>query len=223
MIDVSRHRSVFEPTDWNPRRVDVIGVGATGSRVAYGLAKLGVTGLHVWDHDSVEPHNLANQMYGLGDIGRRKTEALSRRIFKDTGTTVTQHGEWTPGAAVGEVVFALVDSMAVRSAIFDSYRYNSVVRLIIDTRLGADSGFVLCYRPATSEAARYQATLYSDEDAITEVSACGTAITVPPTADIVSGYAVWEFIRHVEGRSNPDVAHDPELAIGAREPALNVL
>lgn len=220
MIDATRHESVFDPTKWTDR-VDVIGVGATGSKIALSLAKLGVKNLHIWDHDEVEEHNIANQSYDLADIGRLKVEALSDAILRATGTSVTTHGAWTPtkGRAAGAVVFCMVDSMAVRTEIFELYRVSPVVRLVIDSRMAADYGSLLTYRPGEPDTlARYKATLFSDDDAHVEVSACGTAITVGPTGDIISGYAVWAFINHASG-SMPL----PEIAMAGRDPNLLIL
>lgn len=219
MIDTSRHESVFNPVAWGDRRVDVIGVGATGSKVAMSLAKLGVKNLHVWDMDVVEEHNLANQAYDLADIGRLKVDAIEQHIEAATGTLVTKHGEWRAKEPVGEVVFALVDSMAARKGIYESYRFSPTVKLILDSRMGADTAHLLAYQPLqrpTLDA--YAATLFSDDDAHVEVSACGTAITVGPTADIISGYLVWAFIRHAAEQT-----FIPEMGVGAREPSLVVI
>lgn len=220
MIDPTRHRSVFDPSKWT-ERVDVIGVGATGSKIAMSLAKLGVSNLHVWDHDEVEEHNIANQVYGLPDIGRPKVEALAKAIKRATGNKPQTHGAWNPmaGRGAGEVVFAMVDSMDVRRQIFDLYKISPRVRLVIDSRMASDYGSLLTYRPGDDDTlSRYEATLFSDDDAHVEVSACGTAITVGPTADIISGYAVWAFINHAAGTMPL-----PEIAMAGRDPNLLVL
>lgn len=218
MIDYARHETVFHPVRWGDNRVDVIGVGATGSKVALSLAKLGVQNLHVWDDDKVEAHNLANQVYGVADIGTQKTLAMSEHISQATGLDVTRHGRWTPRHArsIGKVVFVMVDSMAARKEIYDAFRANVSIELIVDPRLGARHGHVLTYKPGDRPSLdRYASQLYSDEDAITEASACGTAITVGPTADIISGFCVWAFIRHAAG-----VAPESEIAVQAEHPAL---
>lgn len=218
MIDVSRHEEIFHPVRWGRRRVDVIGLGATGSKVAMSLAKLGVQNLHLWDHDTVEDHNLANQIYDREDVGAAKAAALQHHIEAATGTTAHTHGAWTPEHArdVGDVVFMMADTMAVRNEFFQANRMNPRVSLVVDSRLGATHGHILTYRPGKKESLdRYASQLYSDDDAITEVSECGTAITVGPTADIISGYIVWALIRFAGGGEI-----EPEIAVMAREPGL---
>jgi molybdopterin/thiamine biosynthesis adenylyltransferase len=185
------------------------------------LAKLGVKNLRIWDHDEVEEQNVANQAYNLEDIGRPKVEALADAILKATGTTVTARKEWTPakGRSAGRVVFCMVDSMTVRTQIFELYQFSPRVRLVVDSRMAADYGSLLTYTPGdTDSLSRYRATLFSDDDAHVEVSACGTAITVGPTGDIISGYAAWAFINHAAGATPL-----PEIAMAGRDPNLLIL
>lgn len=195
-VDPTRHQSVFDPNVFATRRIDVIGAGATGSRIVLGLAKLGIRNIHVWDFDHVEAHNVANQVYGLSAIGVSKVEALQARVFQDTGTMITAHNARVEGGErLGPVVFLLTDTMASRKAIYErSLRNNADVELLVETRMGADSGRVYALDPGLPEAGKlYEATLY--EDAVAETSQCGTAITVGPTAEVISGLAVWQFIR----------------------------
>src|SRR5579859_3245481 len=90
-IDPSRHLEVFSPASFGERRVDVIGCGATGSRVALSLAKLGIVNIHIWDDDVVSDVNLANQVYGLNHVGEPKVDALWNIIKDNTGTTTVRH------------------------------------------------------------------------------------------------------------------------------------
>ena len=220
MIDVTRHRSIFDPHKW-AGRIDIIGVGATGSKIALSLAKLGVRNLHVWDDDIVEPHNLANQVYLRPDLGMPKTKAVRFMIQRASDVAVNPHGHWLPEHArmLGDVVFCMVDSMAVRRQVFESMRHHLRTSLVVDSRMGVDTAQLLTYRPRDEVSMRaYEATLFSDEDANVPVSACGSTITVGPTGDIISGYAVWHFIKHVAGEPV-----EREVVLGARLPSLEVL
>lgn len=220
MIDATRHHSIFDPSKWT-QRVDVIGVGATGSKIALSLAKLGVRNLHVWDGDTVEAHNLANQAYNLSDVGSRKVEATHFHIAQATRSPSRTHGYWqdTDARTLGEVVFCMVDSMAVRKAVYEGVKRSARVKLVVDSRMGADHAQLLTYSPQDPDSLRaYEGTLFSDDDAHVEVSACGTAITVGPTGDIISGYAVWHFIKHAAGQPV-----EREIVFGARDPSLAVL
>lgn len=214
MIDVSRHEDVFNPTKWGEKRVDVIGVGATGSKVALSLAKLGVRNLHIWDDDVVEEHNLANQAYNLAALDLPKTLALSDIIQQATNTRPSRHGRWSNQRNLGEVVFMMADSMAARKGLFEAIKMNPNVRLVVDSRMGSDQAYLFSYQPGIQETLKsYEGTLFDDDDAHVEVSACGTTISVGPTSDIISGMATWAFIRHaVEGEFYP------ALGVNARQP-----
>ncbi len=224
MIDPMRHFEIFSPDSFGNRRIDVIGAGATGSRIALSLAKLGVQNIHAWDFDTVAGHNIANQLYRIKDVGRPKVEALRDLIMEQTGDEITIHNErYDPEEQarerMGVVVFVLTDSMASRKAIFDSLRTKMYVRLLIETRMGADNGRIYTLSPYRPDIAnRYAESLYSDEDAHTEASLCGTAITVAPTADMISGYAVWQFIRWWRSLNTEEEPPEFEILFGMRSP-----
>lgn len=218
MIDVTRHESIFHPVEWGARRVDVIGAGATGSKVALSLAKLGVKNLHAWDGDVVEEHNLANQVYVVTDVGHRKTDRLLLHVEDVRQEGIAAHG-WWDGEPVGEVVMMMADSMKVRRQLFEAVKWNPNVKLVIDSRMGADTAFLYTYRPGNRQSLKsYEGTLFSDDDAHVEVSACGTSISVGPTSDIISGLATWMFIRHAAGEEV-----EPALGLGARQPSIVIM
>ena len=78
-MDLSRHISVFNPTAVK-HDIHIIGVGATGSFVAMMLARMGVPVINIYDFDDVEIHNIPNQYYDTGDLGKLKAEALADKL-----------------------------------------------------------------------------------------------------------------------------------------------
>jgi hypothetical protein len=222
VIDPARHRSIFSPDKFGGRRVDVVGVGATGSRIALSLAKLGVQNLHVWDHDKVEEHNIANQLYRISDAGHYKVTALAQLIHGQTGDTIHTHKEAVTGSTrLGEAVFLLTDTMSSRREIFAGAMAGKFsVKLMIETRMGVDDGRIYAVQPWNPiQARRWLHTLYDDDDATVEASACGTSVTIGPTADLIAGFAVWQFIKWAAA----EVTHsgdrlDFEVIFGGREP-----
>jgi len=189
-IDPTRHLSVFSPEAFGNKRVDVIGCGATGSRITLSLVKLGIKNIHCWDFDKVEEHNIANQIYFNGAIGLPKVEALE--IEADG---ITPHEEKVDGSQqLGEIVFLLTDTMSSRKEIWEGIKFQPNLRLLIETRMGADNGRIYTVNPKDmNHHKKWEDTLYSDEEA--ETSACGTSISVGPTAEIISGLAVWQLLR----------------------------
>ncbi|WP_220040394.1 HesA/MoeB/ThiF family protein [Nonomuraea aridisoli] len=90
----SRSRDYFRWVDVTPRdhgwepqlrlknaRVLVLGLGGTGSHVAWSLAASGVGRLHLVDPDDVELSNLNRQiLYTEADVGRPKAEVAAERL-----------------------------------------------------------------------------------------------------------------------------------------------
>lgn len=195
-IDTLRHQSIFSPEEFGHKQVDVIGVGATGSRVALSLAKLGIENIHIWDFDTVAEHNIPNQIFGPSDIGQLKVDCTARIIKEATGTKLSTHAEKVDGSqTLGQVVFLLTDTMKSRQEIWaGALKYHLGTSLVIETRMGADNGRVYSLNPnQPSHIKAWEETLY--DDAAAEVSLCGAAISVGPTAEIISGLAVWQMIR----------------------------
>lgn len=226
IVDPQRHLEVFNPSQFGKRRIDVIGVGATGSKVVAALARLGIQNIHVWDYDLVEAHNVANQEYGLDDIGKLKVEALRDRILRDTGISISIHpvkisteedaelNTVSPDEVSGDIIFLLVDSMSARRDIFDELENNMTTDLLIETRMGPSVGRVYAFNPnCASHVEAWRKTLYSDEEA--GRSACGASTSVGPTASIIASYAVWRLIKWFElgGASESASRMDNELNI----------
>lgn len=220
-IDISRHIDVFSRDTFGNKRIDVIGAGATGSRIVLALAKLGLENIHVWDFDKVEAHNIANQAYSQSDIGAFKVDALAALVKAHTGLQIHTHNERVDGTqALGDVVFLLTDSMASRKEIWEKgIRYKMRTKLMIETRMGSDQGRVHTIVPTKPTHVKgWESTLYSDE--VAEVSACGASVSVGPTAEFISGLAVWQFIRWhaIEQGKTPNDVLDNEIIFFLRPP-----
>ena len=69
-------------------RVTLCGAGAVGSNLADNLVRQGLLHLRVIDHDRVEEHNVSTQLYGEGEVGTWKVEALRNRLFRAAGVEV---------------------------------------------------------------------------------------------------------------------------------------
>lgn len=224
-IDTTRHVEIFSPDSFGSRRIDVIGAGASGSRIVLSLAKLGIENIHVYDFDSVEAHNIANQAYSQSDIGRPKVEALQALVKEHTGMDIAIHNERVDGSQrLGEVVFLLTDTMASRKEIWQkAIRYKATTKLMIETRMGVDQGRVYTINPTRPAHVKgWEETLYDDD--VAEVSACGSTISVGPTAEFLSGLAVWQLIRWLAietgHKTAQDDALDQEILFWLRPPAF---
>ncbi|HBK35000.1 TPA: hypothetical protein DDZ01_03330 [Candidatus Uhrbacteria bacterium] len=221
MITPLRHLSVFSPDEFGDRRVDVIGLGATGSRITLELARLGIRNLHGWDYDTVSEVNLANQAFAVEDIGRLKAEATARLVKANTGLDLQTHVERVDGTQVlGEIVFVLPDTMASRREIFErGLRMKLRTKLMIETRMGADSLRVYTFNPSRPAHIRaYQDTFHDDVPQVTSV--CGGKTSVGATAETISGIAVWQLIRWFSIVQGADDVLDNEIIFSLRPPML---
>jgi len=209
-INTMRHQSIFDSDEHNPP-IHIIGVGATGSRVWLSLVELGLTNIHVYDFDKVEPHNLANQVYMARDVGRPKVHGLARYYQDKTGAPAPEDMGFHNMRVSSEtgfnyrqfsgIVFLMTDTMASRRDIYDSIIADQgldakqKVFLMIETRMASSYGNVFTHNPFDpAQASAWKATLVDDDAESTEVSPCGTSISVGPTANTIANIAVWQMI-----------------------------
>ena len=222
VIDTMRHRSVFDPAEFN-FPMHVIGAGATGSRVFAALIELGMKRINVYDYDTVESHNIANQIYTAEDIGGLKINGCARFAKRKVGSgnilpaginvrecKVTR--EYINSHSWDGVVFLLTDTMQSRREIFDALaarcielngpnstggQMRRVPLLIIETRMGSTHGSVFTVNPFDSnQCEQWRSTLVDDEDEdAIELSPCGTALSVGTTASLIANYAVWQMMQ----------------------------
>lgn len=224
-IVIRRHQSIFDPSA-HRLPIHLIGCGATGSRIFTSLVELGCTNLHCYDFDVIEAHNLSNQAYLHAQIGKSKVSALAELYELKTGVpppnTMTFNevhvGDDEP-SVFGGIVFLLVDSIAARKEIADTkLKNNPRITHVIETRMASTHGNVFHFDPNNAgEYALWYKKLPNDEN--TELSPCGSPISVGPTASIIANLAIWRFINLL---TNPEAA-DSTLAIYMKPTMLEAL
>lgn len=200
-IDISRHRSIVNPLAFD-KPIHIIGVGATGSWIATILAKMGFSNFHLYDFDNVEEHNLANQNYTTEDLGKLKIDAIKEKmLLHNPEIEVETYNERVDETFQFDgVVFMLVDTMASRHEIYDNCIRNKIsIDLLIETRMSSDQGNIYTIDPKNYNLAKNYRSSMNYGDDVAEVSACGTSISVLPTALSVASQAVWQLIRWING------------------------
>ncbi len=157
--------------------VTVIGCGGIGSPTVLALTKMGCLDVTVWDDDSVEEHNLPNQIYRIADVGQPKVESLARVVADFTGVTLkTNIRRVEKTTPLEGVVVSGVDTMAARAEIWHAVRYKPRVGLYVDARMGAEVCRIYTIRPSNPDDVKeYEATLYPDGEA-QELPCTGRAI-----------------------------------------------
>ncbi|MDR2540952.1 MAG: ThiF family adenylyltransferase [Candidatus Peribacteria bacterium] len=222
-VSTIRHNAVFSATAFGETRVDIIGCGATGSRIAMGLAKLGIQNLHIWDFDTVESQNVSNQIFYLDeDIGKKKVVALAKHIRKATGLEVTIHDEKVDGSQeLGDVVFLLTDTMASRKEIWEKSIRDSNVRIMIETRMNPFSGRIYMIDPNHyNESKFWEETLKKDGEI--PPSPCGGKTSVGPTAERISGDAQIQFLNWINYKNSLQNPKLEQVQHPTREMVINL-
>jgi hypothetical protein len=146
--------------------VTIIGAGATGSFTALSLAKMGIHEITVYEFDTVEEHNLPNQFYRIGDLGKPKVLALQEIIRQFEGITIKARNERYKGQKLEGIVIVAVDSMDARIPIWKFVKQNPGVKLFIDSRMGAEVMCVYSFDPNEFYACKeYETILYPSTEA----------------------------------------------------------
>lgn len=199
--DYSRQVNILNPEEFNTK-INIIGAGATGSWVAFSLAKMGLSNLHIYDFDEVGMHNLPNQMFGVRDIDRNKALSIRNIIKLFTGFTVNARNEKVDGSVPMQgIVFMLTDTMKSRKDIYNrAIKNNPSIDLLIETRMDLRGGRIYVVDPKNREQTKmYEQTFYSDDEA--EVSACGVSQTVLPSALAITSHAIWKLLNYINGET----------------------
>jgi len=160
-----RQLDILNPNETRDKEVAIIGAGGIGSPLALLLAKIGFTKLTVFDFDTIEEHNIPNQLFRLDDIGKHKTEALKEIIKDFTGAEVeTVNNEWK--GELKPIMIVATDNMTSRQAVYNKVKDSQEVELLIDARMGAELIRIYAIEPLNPMACEfYEKMLYPSEEA----------------------------------------------------------
>jgi hypothetical protein len=143
-VSFLRHSGWVGPEDLTDT-VNIIGCGAVGSHIALLCAKMGFHKFQIWDADTVEPHNLANQAFDIHHVGMKKVDALTQVLQRfNPQVQVKSHDCFFKAVTdttklSGPLVIA-TDTMSSRSDIYDSFNLNPLVCGVFEVRLAFDYG-----------------------------------------------------------------------------------
>jgi len=197
MLNLNKHIDFFDPSTVN-KPIHIIGVGAIGSRIAELLVRLGCDKIHIWDFDTVDAHNITNQIYRTIDIGKSKTESL-QSILKDINPNldITIHEAYEKQNVSG-YIFLCVDNIDLRREIATYLKDNKYVLAVFDARMRLTDAqsYGANWNNKESKEAFINSMQFSSEEAkeATPVSACGTTLSVAPTVVTVAAVTVSNFI-----------------------------
>ncbi|MCL2638454.1 MAG: ThiF family adenylyltransferase [Oscillospiraceae bacterium] len=204
-LNLSKSYDFFKPEDCK-KRIHIIGCGSVGSTVAELLTRFGLTKLTLYDFDTVEPKNLANQMFRQKHVGKPKVEALTNMLCEiNPQTTENIHIDergYTSQKLSG-YVFLCVDNIELRKQIAEANKNNPYIKAMFDfrTRLTDAQHYAADWSDMKSVDDFIRSMSFTHEEAKTEtpVSACNVTLSVAPTIRTICSLGVANFINSVKG------------------------
>ena len=204
-MDLSKSYEFFKP-DMLESRVHIIGCGAIGSTVAENLVRFGITKITLYDFDTVEAHNIANQMFRHTDIGKLKIDALAEyltEINPECAADLKLVKEGWTGQRLSGYVFLCVDNIDLRREIATACKENTFVKGMFDFRMRLTDAqhYAADWSDQKMVETFIKSMAFSHDEAkeATPVSACNITLSIVPTVREVVALGVSNFINFVKG------------------------
>lgn len=192
-LDDMRHVAIYNPAQYDGKRVALIGVGTIGSNLAGILARMQVP-MTLYDHDTVERHNLTTQTYGEKDIGKTKVAAVLEQLvaIQPEHPHLAVAEKFSIGEEKYDLVVSAVDSIEARKSIATEMIEKKLELPIVDARVGQEQ--VEVYYFQNPEAWLKQLPEEGDTDP------CGARFTAY-SAVVAAGFAANNVKRHLLGQA----------------------
>lgn len=205
MMDLSKSYDFFQP-DKDDAKIHIVGCGSVGSTIAENLARCGVKNMVLWDFDTVEAHNIVNQMFRQQDVGKPKVEAL-KDILCDINPEITDTIELKPDGWQGKLmsgyIFLCVDNIELRRRIVEKHMDSPYVKAVFDFRTLLESAqhYAADWSDYKMKQDLLKSMQFSHEEAAAEtpISACGVTLGVATTVRLVCALGVNNYINFVKG------------------------
>lgn len=205
MMDLSKSYDFFQP-EKDDAKIHIVGCGSVGSTIAENLARCGVKNMVLWDFDTVEAHNIVNQMFRQQDVGKFKVEAL-KDILCDINPEIVDTVELKPegwqGKLMSGYIFLCVDNIELRRQIVEKHMDSPYVKAVFDFRTLLESAqhYAADWSDYKMKQDLLKSMQFSHEEAAAEtpVSACGVTLGVATTVRLVCALGVNNYINFVKG------------------------
>jgi molybdopterin/thiamine biosynthesis adenylyltransferase len=204
-MNLNKSYDFFQP-ETCAERLHIIGCGAIGSTVAENLVRLGLTNISLYDFDTVEAHNIANQMYRQKDIGQLKVNALRDMLIEINPAVAHSIKTFDMGyenQRLSGYVFLCLDNIDTRREITQKCEGNQYIKAVFDFRMRLSDA--QHYAADWSDYSMRQNLLntmnFTHEEALAEtpLSACNLPLSVAPTVRMICAAGVSNFINFVKG------------------------
>lgn len=204
-MDLSKSYDFFQP-EKDTARIHIVGCGSVGSTLAENLARCGVTKMTLWDFDTVEAHNIVNQIFRQQDVGKPKVEAL-KDILMDINPEIKDDVELKPkgweGKLMSGYIFLCVDNIELRRTIVEKHMDSPYVKAVFDFRTLLESAqhYAADWSDYKMKQDLLKSMQFSHDEAAEEtpVSACGVTLGVATTVRLICAFGVNNYINFVKG------------------------
>lgn len=192
--------------------IHIIGCGAIGSHIAEQLTRMGCENIHLWDFDTVEPHNITNQMFIQADIGDSKTHAVQSLMYDidmSSINTVELHGKGWTDEMLNGYVFLCVDNIDLRRKIVETNQHNPNCIAFFDFRMRlTDAQHYMAVRSDEVSMNKLFASMdFTHDEAkdATPKSACNVELSVIYTVKCITALGVANFVKLVLEQPTKDM------------------
>ena len=205
-MNLTKSSEYFDPLMDNAR-IHIVGCGSVGSTLAENLARCGCTNFELYDFDTVEPHNISNQMFNESHVGAPKIDALVdilTSINPEIKHTVKLHPKGWKGRMMSGYIFLCVDDIQIRKDIVEKHFNSPYVKAVFDFRTVLESAmhYAADWKNQKEKQMLLDSMQFSHEEAMEEapVSACGITLGVSPTVRAICAFGVANYINFVKGK-----------------------
>lgn len=202
-MDVTKHLEFFNPLSIEDT-VHILGVGAIGSTIAEMVARLGIKNISVYDLDTVDKHNIANQVYFDDQIDTEKVTSIKDTILRinpEADVSIFNKG-WHKGVKLNGYIFICIDNIDIRRQMVEENMYNPNIKAMFDLRMGLQEAqhFAADWSVSKDKEALLGNMDFSHDEAkeASPVSACGTTLAIIPTIRVICSYAISNFINFIK-------------------------
>lgn len=203
-MNTNKFHDFFKPEMVN-ERIHIIGCGAVGSLLADTLTRMGLTKITLYDFDTVESHNIANQIYTEKDLGKPKVTALAQHMC-DINPDMKEDLFVQPQGYVDQnlagYVFLCADNIELRRQIVEKNQYNMFIRAMFDFRMRLVDAqhFAANWSDPKAVQSLLNSMQFTREEAkeSTPVSACNLTLSVIPTIWMIVSSGVANFMNFVK-------------------------
>jgi len=135
-----RQLDIADPTKFKDKPITVIGAGGIGAATVVALAKTGFENITIYDFDTVEEHNLPNQLLPMWvrdqyTLQWAKTTTLFHLVHDLADISITPVHERYVDQPVGEIVISAVDSLDARRLIWAQVQQSMDTLFFLDGRM----------------------------------------------------------------------------------------